>query len=202
MGKQVLVVPTDKLFNLIPYFQGFLACKRGILRILEENSMWLDRKQAEEDPSFKQLIGYCAITGSDKRIFTYQRAKQDEKYPEKKLQGKWSIGVGGHIEPHDSLDNGLISASVQREIGEEIEMDSKPTRIDLVGIINDDLNPVGRVHFGLFMLAHSTAKTIKPKDPEIAFGELKNQREIGFLFEMEKSNVDHWSLIGFPHILL
>ena len=62
MDRKVLVIPTDKLFSLIPYFQGFWPVKRGVLRILEENSMWLDRKQAEEDPAFKQLIGYCVIS--------------------------------------------------------------------------------------------------------------------------------------------
>ena len=81
-------------------------------------------------------------------------------------------------------------------------MDGEPSRIDLIGIINDDLNPVGRVHFGLFMITHSSLKIINPKDREIDHGELKTQEEIDILFKTESDNVDPWSLIGFPHIQL
>lgn len=168
--------------------------------MLEENSMWLDKEQAENDPAFKQLIGYCVLTSWNEKIFTYRRAMQDDKYPEKRLQGKWSIGIGGHIEPTDRGEEGIIIKSIKREIHEEIDMDGRIYGQALLGIINDDLNSVGQVHLGLFMIIRTFSVIMFPKDPEIALGALNTREEIIDLFDQQRKNVEEWSLIGFPHI--
>jgi len=201
MERTVLVIKTARLFELVPYFQGFSACKSEIIGLLEENSVWLNKKQAEEDPTFKQLIGYCAIIGPDKKIFTYRRAVKDAQYEEKRLQGKWSIGIGGHVEPLDSAEKGFVAASISREINEEIRVEGGIiTNIKLFGTINDDSNSVGQVHFGLLMTARVSSSLVKPKDPEIAFGESKTIEEIHSLFQIEKESVENWSLIAISHI--
>lgn len=195
--REVLVIETKVLFQLINYFQGFSIRNPDLLGILENNSTWLDKEEAEKNPKFKQLVGYCAIINQDGKIFVYRRATKNEDYSEKRLQGKLSIGIGGHIEHCDSNGHkGMIASSILREIKEEVFIDGEIKEVELLGIINDDTNPVGQVHFGLFMAVRTNTSQVSPKDPEIAWGNLKSLKAIKILFKVEQNDVENWSLIG------
>lgn len=83
-----------------------------------------------------------------------------KKGGEPRLHGKLSIGVGGHINPpdvkQDSNEKDLIAAGAWRELSEEIHIQGEaPVRV--VGLVNDESNPVGSVHLGVVCLA-----TLKP----------------------------------------
>lgn len=95
------------------------------------------REDAENDPSFLQIIPYTLIVCGNK-ILRYRRGKHGD---ESRLHSKLSIGIGGHINDGD-VD---YEAGVRREMLEEIGFDwwAPP-----VACINDDSNPVGKVHFG------------------------------------------------------
>lgn len=192
----ILVIETPRLFGLINgYFEGFSPLPEEILGMLDNNCFWMDKDKAEEDPNFKQIIGYSAIMSPSGRIFTYQRARKDKRYGEKRLQGKWSIGIGGHVERN--LNEERIADSIEREIDEEVETDGIQS-ITLIGGINDDSNSVGRVHFGILLLAKAFSERAEPKDQEIAKGELKTRIAISELFETE--DTENWSKICLPHI--
>jgi predicted NUDIX family phosphoesterase len=196
---KILTLECSSLFALIPYFQGFRTLGRISPGILEKYSLWVEKENAEKNPRFKQLIGYSAVITPEKKIFTYRRSKQDKKYPEKRLQGKWSIGIGGHIE--EKIDRGeFIMKSVEREIREEIGNYGIITNIQFLGGINDDSNSVGQVHFGLLMLVQVSSNNVRPKHKEVEIGEPKSLEELRSIFSSEDENVENWSLISLPQI--
>jgi predicted NUDIX family phosphoesterase len=118
-------------------------------RILEaENTRFVPRSAAEEDPSHKQIIPYVLIRKGD-RYLHYVRGKGSG---EKRLVSLGSIGIGGHINHGD--ENLFLAGlefyeeALQRELHEELRMDGRfETRA--IALINDDATPVGRVHFGI-----------------------------------------------------
>lgn len=195
--REILVIETGKLFELTGgYFQGFRVLPNEILDALDKNCHWMEKDPAEKDYDFKQIIGYSAVTSPSGKIFTYRRAAKDKDYAEKRLQGKWSIGIGGHVERN--LAEEKISASISREINEEVETFGGTREITLLGGINDDSNDVGQVHFGILLSAKTFSERAVPKDKEIEFGEFKTLSEIIYLFEAE--DVENWSQICLPHI--
>lgn len=196
---KVLTLGLNDLFTLVPYFQGFKPLERLSLSELENRAIWVEKEEAEKNPRFKQLIGYSAVITPGKKVFVYRRSKQDKEYPEKRLQGKWSIGIGGHIENIDRGD--LIMASTYRELDEEIKDFGNILSVQLLGAINDDTNPVGQVHFGLLMAARVSADNIRPRHKEVEIGEPKALEDLRLLFNLESDNVESWSKICLPEIV-
>lgn len=112
-----------------------------------QRSFFIERRAAETDPGLKQIIPYClVIRPAGREIFVMRRLQTQG---EARLHGKRSVGVGGHINPVD-LEPGedVIEKGRERELAEEVELSGVERRV-LLGILNDDGNPVGAVHFGL-----------------------------------------------------
>jgi predicted NUDIX family phosphoesterase len=147
--EMVLCFPRT-LLDEIGTFEGIRTdISAYVPRILEtENTRFVPRAKAEEDPSHKQVIPYVLFKKGD-RYLHYVRGKGSG---EKRLVSLGSIGIGGHVN-HD--DESLFLAGVeffeealQRELHEELRVEGRfDTRI--VALINDDSTPVGRVHFGI-----------------------------------------------------
>jgi predicted NUDIX family phosphoesterase len=121
----------------------------------------------EADAAFKQLIPYVLLVHGD-CFFAYRRAKGSEE----RLASKVSLGVGGHINqgdldmrhPHGLHINTLFRAAL-REVREELGPIDGP--LSLMGLVNDDSNPVGRVHLGIvFRLEIPSPDFLRP-GPEI-----------------------------------
>ncbi|MEY2547320.1 MAG: hypothetical protein QOG48_2437 [Verrucomicrobiota bacterium] len=112
------------------------------------NNFFLSRAQAENDPTHKQIIPYVLLACGEK-VLHYVRGK---KAGEQRLVAKGSIGIGGHMNESDeslfALDEAAYRAGVEREVNEEIKIDSAfDDRI--VALLNDDSTEVGRVHLGI-----------------------------------------------------
>ena len=157
--EHVLVVPT-LLFHEIGHFQGFNANIEPYLETLFDplHTRYLARPEAEEDPSYKQLIPYCVFRCGDDAFF-YTRGNQQG---EKRLHAKRSIGVGGHICTLDR--NGTQEpylAGMERELEEEIEIESGYAE-QLVGLINDDETEVGKVHLGVLHIFELDEPKVRP----------------------------------------
>jgi predicted NUDIX family phosphoesterase len=77
-----------------------------------------------------------------------------KKAGEQRLVAKGSIGIGGHMsEEKDKFlwhttDEQAYSAGVEREVNEEIKIDT-PFEDRTVALLNDDSTEVGRVHLGI-----------------------------------------------------
>ena len=147
--ENILVVRRN-LFDQLGSFQGLNFEPRKYLDAIlsRENNFFLSRAQAENDPTHKQLIPYVLLVFADKVLY-YVRGK---KAGEQRLVAKGSIGVGGHMNDADesffALDEAAYRAGVEREVSEEIKIDTK-FEDRIVALLNDDTTDVGRVHLGI-----------------------------------------------------
>jgi len=125
---QIIVVERDTLFK-DGDFQGFKNHSEiDYESVILSNIKSMRRGNAEIDPTHKQPIGYALIINpKTKKVFAYQRSSKDQHYSEKRLQGKWSWGVGGHIDYSDNHHENQLLGSMLRELEEEIEIKGKST---------------------------------------------------------------------------
>ena len=191
--KMIMVVKRDHLFQ-DDCFEGFKGYEEidYSSRILK-NFEYKKRKLAEKDSLYKQPIGYCLIVNPElKQAFAYQRSSEDSKYFEKRLQGKWSWGLGGHIGQSDAKEGNPIHSSMLRELKEEVEVEMK-RKPKVLGYINDDRDEVGKVHFGILYLIETNSKIVKPKDLEINRGELMPIEKLERICSSPDFIVEEWS---------
>ena len=191
--RNIMVVDRDILFA-DKYFDGFISADEfDFESVILNNFTWMEKNKAETDQAFKQPIGYTMIYNPKlKRVFMYQRSKADKNYSEKRLQGKFSCGVGGHVERVDTANGNPIHESTLREIQEEIIIPgSKDIRV--LGYINTDGDDVGKVHFGILYLVLTNSTTVTPLDPEIAFGELVDLDVLEKKCQGDNPNVEAWT---------
>lgn len=150
--EHVLVIPRP-LFDQLGSFQGFRADPNHYLdAILAPGAnFYLPRPAAELDPTHKQIIPYN-IFRHHQRYLIYTRGG---KSGEKRLHAKQSIGIGGHINPHDEREDSLglttYYNAIERELQEELIIHGNHTQ-QVIGLINDDANEVGQVHLGVVHL--------------------------------------------------
>lgn len=135
--------------------------------ILRFKAFFLPRNQAEYNPAYKQIIPY-QVFHSDQRFFVYRRGEQ---IGEGRLTGRLSIGIGGHINIMDterSQDPSLLfyRKALMRERVEELN-DFDVVREVFSGWINDDTDPVGKVHIGAVHLCD----VARPDDIDTKAGE-------------------------------
>src|SRR5439155_13547973 len=112
------------------------------------NNFFSPRVQAEDDPTYKQIIPY-ALLAFENKVLYYVRGK---KAGEQRLVAKGSIGIGGHMNEIDeslfALNEQAYRAGVEREVNEEIKIDT-PFEDRIIALLNDDSTEVGRVHLGI-----------------------------------------------------
>lgn len=179
-----ILVVKRALFDQLGAFQGLNFEPRKYLDAIlsRGNNLFLPRDQAEKDPTHKQIIPYVLLTHGDK-VLHYVRGK---KAGEQRLVAKGSIGIGGHMNESDeslfALDEAAYRAGVEREVGEEIAINTKfDDRI--VALLNDDNTEVGQVHLGVvhvFKLAEPKVEKREAMITNVAFldkDELMARRE-------------------------
>src|SRR6266481_1615814 len=148
-NENVLVIRRE-LFDQLGAFQGLNFEPQKYLGAFRSrgNKFFLPRPEAEINPAYKQIIPYALIAFENKLAY-YVRGK---KAGEQRLVAKGSIGIGGHMNETDeslfAMDEQAYRAGVEREVNEEIKVD---TRFDdrIVALLNDDSTEVGRVHLGI-----------------------------------------------------
>ena len=146
MSEGVLVIKREYIERFIAGRNGLIApADPELLEIINAKHEFLPRPEAEEDPSYKQIIPYVALT-RDGDIFMLRRLK---KGGEARLHGLLSFGVGGHINPADDTREDALMNGLRREVSEEVDI-ARETGLTPVGVINDDSNAVGSVHLGYF----------------------------------------------------
>ncbi|OLD55939.1 MAG: hypothetical protein AUI83_06750, partial [Armatimonadetes bacterium 13_1_40CM_3_65_7] len=159
--EEILVVPRRMLIQ--KPFRGFTrAGIEDYLHRVREYGVFTPRASVEEDPSFKQIIPYLIVRHRG-RLFLVQRSTEGG---ETRLHGKYSIGVGGHINRGDVEGaQDVIAAGLKRELEEELLIRGT-WRARPVGVLNDDGNPVGQVHFGLVHVVEVDSPDISVKESD------------------------------------
>jgi predicted NUDIX family phosphoesterase len=150
MKEEMILVVRRSLFDALGSFQGLNFDVEHYLPafLARENNFFMPRSEAESDPAFKQIIPYVLLT-HEGRVLHYVRGK---KAGEQRLVAKGSLGIGGHMNDSDeglfAMDRDAYNISVQREVGEELQLSSAYTN-RTVALLNDDSTEVGRVHVGV-----------------------------------------------------
>ena len=152
--EQILVVNRKELFsNEENHFYGFIEKNdektKKIIAIFESYEV-KRRGDMEEDPSYKQLIGYVLlkdeVTGE---VLVYKRLVGGG---EARLHGKASVGIGGHMnEIEGKTIFEMLKINAARELNEEVGVleEEALNNLHFIGLINDDKTEVGQVHVGV-----------------------------------------------------
>ena len=193
MLERVLVIPRDRVPGGCD-FSGIRHAEEASLADLRAavaaHGWFLERPLAEESPTFKQLIPYVVVRDSA-RVFLMART---EAGGDVRLHGKASIGVGGHLNPvdvgHDPLIDGL-----RREWSEELVADWEP-RFHLVGLLNDDSNPVGSVHLGIVFEVDAAGRDLSVREHTKLAGDWAD----GVQLRAAADRMETWSLMVAQHL--
>ena len=182
-------------------FQGFKPDDGSATEefLTSGRASFTERSSAENDPSLKQLIPYVVITSGGKILY-YVRGK---KSGEERLRSLGSVGIGGHISTNDhSLFKQdlreVFAAGMMREIEEEVDIKT-PFTEEIKGLINDDSNPVGRVHLGVLVVCTLEEPEVEKREASITSLEFLSIAELRKRFESLETwsqiVADNWELI-------
>jgi predicted NUDIX family phosphoesterase len=110
---------------------------------------FLNRKDVEKDPAYKQIIPYIVLQTRNKE----KTALYNRQGNETRLHDLWSVGIGGHINPIDREEKNasfqkILMAGMERELNEELDQRPLNEVPVFMGVISEDITDVGRVHLG------------------------------------------------------
>jgi predicted NUDIX family phosphoesterase len=165
--ENILVIKRS-LFDQLGSFHGLNFEPRKYLDAIlsRGNNFFLPRAQAERDPTHKQIIPYALLAFGNKVLY-YVRGK---KAGEQRLVAKGSIGIGGHMNEGDeslfALDEAAYRAGVEREVNEEVKIDTK-FEDRIVALLNDDTTEVGQVHLGVVHVFKLAAPKVEKREAMI-----------------------------------
>ncbi len=167
MDELVFAIPTVELWDFISYKEkGLINGNSDVLKRIVQNGVFSNRSELEENPSFKQIIPYAIISCED----SFYLFKRTSKQTEKRLHNKFSLGVGGHMNPSKSIvsKEQYLTDELKRELFEEINLLNSCLidDIEFIGFLNDDTIPVGRVHIGLLYHIHVSNKDVIIKETD------------------------------------
>lgn len=163
--EQVLCIPADHV-RVVGYFHGLRRADDAYRAAILDPGQYSFRPRStvETDPAFKQLIPYVVLqcgTG----VFHYRRGSGGT---EARLRALRSVGIGGHISVDDARGDGdPYRVGMQWELAEEVAIGCGYTE-RLLGFINDDRTPVGRVHLGVVHVFHLNAPHVEPREDALA----------------------------------
>ncbi len=145
----------------------------------------MPRPQAEEDPTFRQIIPY-AITSYQGQVFLMRRTKGGG---EARLHNLYTLGVGGHINPEDVGAN-PVNDGLRRELLEEAGVSSYSARP--LGFIVMEDSAVSLVHAGIVFWVEALDE---PKVMEVdkLEGQLATLDEIRAIYD----GLEGWSKLVF-----
>lgn len=152
--EQILVVNRKELFNNEEnHFYGFIEKNdEKTKKIIDKFESYEVKRRGdmEEDPNYKQLIGYVLlkdeVTGE---VLVYKRLVGGG---EARLHGKASVGIGGHMnEVEGKTIFEMLKINAARELNEEVGVSEEEAlnNLHFIGLINDDKTEVGQVHVGV-----------------------------------------------------
>jgi predicted NUDIX family phosphoesterase len=158
------------------------------LAAIDEHGTFRRRGDAEDDPSWKQVIPYLALRDGD-TIFLMRRSRAGGDV---RLHDRYTIGVGGHVNPED----GGVLGGLRREWQEEIAADFEPV-FEPLGVLNDDDNAVGAVHLGLVFSADAAGRPVAIRETEKLEGAFVPLSDVADVAEL----LETWSALLFDHLM-
>jgi predicted NUDIX family phosphoesterase len=183
----VYVVPRAAVMAHVGWRGIRTANPSGLVEAIEQRGRYEPREAMERDPAFKQVIPYLVLRDGE-RYFLMRRTRggRDER-----LHDRYSIGVGGHLNPGDGgLDGGL-----RREWAEELEADFIPP-FELVGVLNDDTTDVGSVHLGVVYVADAAGRPVTIRETDKLTGRFVDPAAVFAVAD----DLETWSQLVFEQL--
>ncbi len=182
--EQVLVIPRAAIME----DPGWLGLREDGMSDFEalvaREGRFKARAEMERDRRFKQVIPYLVLRdGARYFLMRRTRAGGDER-----LHDRWSIGVGGHLNPGD----GDLGGGLRREWAEEVEADFTPA-FRLVGLLNDDTTDVGSVHIAAVFVADAEGRRGAIRETEKLSGAFADPEAVAAV----SSDLETWSRLVF-----
>ena len=187
--EKVLVVPTSTLASYLGNKSFINESIEDIVHVIEKEHLYVDRDYAEYAKEYKQIIPYVILTDG-RNIFLTQRLKAQT---EKRLHGKCSIGLGGHINPSEESTSDVILEGMKRELYEEVGLENI-IKQKCVGIINDLSTDVSNYHIGLVYFLH-VSSNVQVKETNKMTGKWASAEEISDVYDYLES----WSQIAWEN---
>ena len=182
--ERVLVVPRP---SIVPG-EGWLGIRSdGIddaLAIVQRDGFFMRRTDAEQDPTHKQVIPYLVLRDGE-RWFLMRRTRAGG---DARLHDRWSIGVGGHLNPGD----GDVAGGLRREWAEELVAGFEPDFRPL-GLLNDDTTDVGSVHVGIVFTADAAGRQVAIRETDKLVGTFEDTDEVRAV----RDSMETWSRLVF-----
>jgi len=188
MTEQVMVVERQTLAPFLIEYGLVKERTDEMFDLIVDLHFFLDRPTAEISPQFKQIIPYVIIRNDD-AYFLLQRT---QKQTEARLHHKYSLGIGGHINP-DTPD---LLEGLQKELEEEVHV-AGDYDLTFVGVLNDDTTDVGRVHLGAVYLLDAHERNVTVRETEKMTGRWVPRAELAQFREM----METWSQIVYDDVI-
>jgi predicted NUDIX family phosphoesterase len=186
-GERVYVVPRSAMIGEMGWHGLRTDGLHAFVAALERNGRYEPRDVMELDPAFKQVIPYLVLRDGE-RYFLMQRTTAGG---DARLHGRYSIGVGGHLNPGD----GGLLGGLRREWEEELDADFPP-EFRLVGLLNDDTTEVGAVHLGAVYVADAAGRPVTVRETDKLTGSFVEAAGVEAVID----RLETWSRLVFEHL--
>jgi predicted NUDIX family phosphoesterase len=195
MSEEVLIIPNNLLQPHIQERSGRLITeeKERVFDKILNNQMFMVRNDAEYNFDHKQVIPYVVIRNGNNYLLLQRLSKQTEK----RLHNKYSLGIGGHINPASSIqEDNIILNGLYRELNEEVAV-GDASGLHFVGIINDERNDVSRVHLGLLYVLDVLSSEYRVLETEKMTATWVSEQEL----EKHYDALETWSQIVYDQYI-
>jgi len=184
MDEQVLVVPRDAIPDRAAWYGLRTHGLEGFADLVAREGRYAPRVEMEGDPESKQIIPYLVLRDGP-RYFLMRRTRAGA---DARLHDRYSIGVGGHLNPGDE---GLVGG-LRREWTEELDADFVP-EFRLVALLNDDTTDVGAVHLGAVYVADAGGRRVAIRETDKLAGAFADPAEVASVAD----RLESWSRLVF-----
>jgi predicted NUDIX family phosphoesterase len=172
-----------------------LPFDQALYELVQTAGAFYPRQQAENDESLRQIIPYALLQHQGQTLLMHRtQAGGDQR-----LHDRYSLGVGGHINPIDAADgptgatHDLIEAAFWRELREEVSF--QVVSREILGFLHRNLSPVERVHTGVvYRVVSATVPVLQEADK--LTGQLATVAEIMAV----KEHLEGWSAALLPYL--
>jgi predicted NUDIX family phosphoesterase len=186
--ERVFVVPRSTVVDDAGWYGLRTDDLDAFVAALERAGRYEPRTEMERDPSFKQVIPYLVLRDGE-RFFLMRRTTAGG---DPRLHGRYSIGVGGHLNPGD----GGVLGGLRREWAEELVADFVPD-FRLVGLLNDDTTEVGAVHLGAVYVADAGGRPVAIRETDKLAGSFVGAGEVAAVAD----RLETWSRLVFEFLV-
>lgn len=182
--ERVLVVPRSVVPDAAAWHGVRLDGVAGFLEVVAREGRFEARDAMEGDPAFKQVIPYLVLRDGA-RYFLMRRTRAGG---DARLHDRWSIGVGGHLNPGDAD----VYGGLRREWREELDAAFVPD-FHPIALLNDDTTEVGAVHIGVIVVADAAGRPVRVRETDKLDGAFVEPAEVRAVAD----RLETWSALVF-----